>query len=227
MRARTEDLLTLRDGGPIDAALRERLAADPEVTREIARFDRVAEDLRRLPMLEPPPGVWERIAQEVSARQRATRTGLHYRLAAAAAVIVAVAVLGFVAPWRASDRIETAATPADAARDTSPLARIAEPDRGADNVDPRERYARLVAESARLELMLAELDDMPRLMNAGTARTIADLEDYIGFVDEQLNFAEARGVDLRYREALWRERIDVMNALLHVRYAQQAQRITY
>src|SRR5690606_40055255 len=85
MRARTEDLLTLRDGGPIDAALRERLAADPEVTREIARLDRVAEDLRRLPMLEPPPGVWERIAQEGSARQRATRTGLHYRPAPAAA----------------------------------------------------------------------------------------------------------------------------------------------
>ena len=225
MRARTEDLLTLRDGGPIDAALRERLAADPEVSREIERLARVAEDLRRLPMLEPPPAVWDRIVAETAARQRATRIGRRYRVAAAAAVIVGVAALGLVAPWRAIDRTEIR-TVVRAAADPQPVTQTSALESSAEALGPRESYARLVAESARLELMLAELGDTPQLMNAGTARTIADLEDYIGFVDEQLNFAEARGVDLRYREALWRERVDVMNALLHVRYAQ-AQRITY
>ncbi|HEX6994300.1 MAG TPA: hypothetical protein VF339_09160 [Gammaproteobacteria bacterium] len=256
MRARTEDLLTLRDGGPIDAALRARLAADPDAAREIERLTRVAEDLRRLPVLEPPPGIWERIAAETAARRQA-RIGLRSRAAAAAAAIAAVALLWLAAPWRAADRVETATAPADRVETAAapsetrparlPLERAAEPDSGADyaaprvdyadrrldsadrrldSADPREDYARLVAESARLELMLSELDGSPRLMNAGTARTIADLEDYIGLVDEQLSYAEARGVDLRYREALWRERVDVMNALLYVRYAQ-AQRPTY
>lgn len=228
MRARTEDLLTLRDGGPIDAELRERLAKDPDAAREIERLTRIAEDLRRLPVLEPPPGVWARIEAETAKRRQEARIGLRYRVAAAAA-IVAVAALALLTPWQTSDRVEIAAVPSDAARGALPLEPAAEPDQrdgGTDDGDAGDDYARLVAESARLELMLAELDHTPQLMNAGTARTIADLEDYIGLVDEQLNYAEARGVDLRYRQALWRERVDVMNALLHVRYAQ-AQRPTY
>src|SRR5690606_8082266 len=90
----------------------------------------------------------------------------------------------------------------------------------ATSIDTSVDYDGLVAESLRLEMLLAELAPSPRLMNAGTARTIADLEDHIVLVDEQLMYAEARDADPRYRQALWSERVDVMNALLHVRYAQ-------
>jgi hypothetical protein len=83
-----------------------------------------------------------------------------------------------------------------------------------------DAYASLIAESVRLERMLGQLRGPPRVMSAGTAGTIAGLEDRIALVDEQLTFAAGRNVDPRQRAALWRERVDVMNALLQVRYAQ-------
>lgn len=210
MRARTEDLLTIRDGEPIDAELRAALAADPENAREIERLAQVAEQLRRLPTLDPPAGVWERIEAE-TAPLESRRSARPVWAAVAAVAAVAVAAL-LVAPWRASDRPDTAATAGSGAR-PAPLATESA-------ADPSVEYRQLVAESVRLELLLSELEGSPRLMNAGTARTIADLEDHIAIVDEQLAYAEARGADPLYRQALWRERVDVMNALLHVRYAQ-------
>lgn len=218
-RSQAEDVLQetfvdvirkLRDGEPIDALLRERLVANPDNVREIERLARVAEDLRRLPLIEPPRGAWERIAAEA----KVTRPRAHVRpaLLAAAAVVLALAGILLAAPWRTSDVPETAGVRAEDALPTPPL----EPEEPVLEAD----YARLVAESARLELTLAELRHSPQLMNAGTAGTIADLEDYIVLVDEQLSYAEARGTDLRYRHALWRERVDVLSALLHVRYAQ-------
>lgn len=215
MRARTEDLLTLRDGEPIDALLRERLASNPENAREVERLSRIAEDLRRLPLLEPPAGAWQRIAAEASSQRRSRSA----RFVAAAAAIVAIAALLRVAPWRTDRPIDMPDVQAEPPSFAAPRELEAEPQSEPES-DPSADYARLVAESARLELMLAALDRPPRLMNAGTALTIAGLEDYIVLVDEQLNYAEARDVDLRYREALWRERVDAMNALLHVRYAQ-------
>jgi len=208
MRVRTEDLLSVRDSEPIDPLLRERLTADPDSAREIERLARVRDDLRRLPPIEPPHGVWERIAAQ-AARPRAR---MRPALAAAAAAVAAVAGLLLAAPWRAGDPPETAGPPENRVLPALPL----EP----EAPDLETDYARLVAESARLELMLAELGHTPQLMNAGTAGTIAELEDYIVLVDEQLSYAEARDADPRYRHALWRERVDAMSALLHVRYAQ-------
>jgi hypothetical protein len=81
-------------------------------------------------------------------------------------------------------------------------------------------YAALVAESARLERVLAELPAARPLMVGSTAGTIAGLEDRIAFVDAQLSYAAARDVAPLDRRALWGERIELMNALVFVRYAQ-------
>src|SRR5690606_9590926 len=166
MRARTEDLLTIRDGEPIDAELRAALTAEPENAREIERLAQVAEQLRRLPTLDPPAGVWERIEAE-TAPLESRRSARPVWAAVAAVAAVAVAAL-LVAPWRASDRPDTAATAGSGAR-PAPLATESA-------ADPSVEYRQLVAESVRLELLLSELEGSPRLMNAGTARTIADLE---------------------------------------------------
>ncbi len=212
MRARTEDLLTIRDGEPIDTAWRDRLMGDADNVREVARLARVADDLKRLPRLEPPPGLWPRIAAEASPRRSyGPRRAAGW--AAAAALVAAAALL-----WPVRGPEDAVTTPAgNGAPSLAPLSYSASepplPDGGRD-------YRPLVAESARIELLLAELTRAPRRMSAGTARTIADLEDHIVLVDEQLFRAEASGVDPRYREALWRERVDVMSALLYVRYAQ-------
>jgi len=201
MRARTEDLLKIRDGEPMDGAMRGRLITDRENLREVARIARVAEDLRRLPDVEPPPGVWARVAAEATAsrRPRDGRRIVRYAGALAASFLAGALLIVLIGEPReptgggAPERAPSAARQID--------------------------YAPLVEESVRLERLLLQLDRGPHLMNAGTAGTIADLEDHIVLLDEQLTYAEARDADPRYQQALWRERVDVMNALLHVRYA--------
>jgi hypothetical protein len=81
------------------------------------------------------------------------------------------------------------------------------------------RVEALVAESARLERLLAEMPAPRPLMAGSTASTIVGLEDRIAFVDEQLSVAAAGDVASLYRQALWGERVELMNALVYVRYA--------
>ena len=207
MRARTEDLLKIRDREPVDAAMRDRIVADPDNAREIARLARVAEDLRGLPDVEPPPGVWARIAADAAPARRPRRRSIVRYTGAALAASVAAAALLILQP--ADPPPPTSGTGA-----ALPMT--------ATRID----YAPLVEESVRLERLLSQLDRGPSLMSAGTASTIADLEDHIVLLDEQLTYAEARGADPRYRQELWRERVDVMSALLHVRYSQ-SRHITY
>ena len=80
-------------------------------------------------------------------------------------------------------------------------------------------YAPLIVESARLERLLAEMP-APRLVVGSTAGTIVGLEDRIAYVDAQLSYAAARDPAPPYRRALWDERVELMNALVYVRFAQ-------
>jgi hypothetical protein len=80
-------------------------------------------------------------------------------------------------------------------------------------------YAPLIAESARLERLLAEMP-APRLVVGSTAGTIVGLEDRIAYVDAQLSYAAARDLAPPYRRALWDERVELMNTLVYVRLAQ-------
>jgi len=89
-----------------------------------------------------------------------------------------------------------------------------------------EPYAALVEESARLERILTVLPERARVMNVGTMGTIVGLEDQVALIDHQLTLGAATGLGGESRQALWRERVDVMNALVQVRYAQ-AQRVGY
>jgi len=165
-----------------------------------------AQDLLKLPELTPPPGVWERVLEAHEARLAARRLRRR-NLAAAAVVAMAVGVGVFVVA-----RFDTPA-PQPVASATPQL----EPDAaGVDAVS----YAPLVAESARLEQLLADLPAPRPIMVGSTAGTIVGLEDRIAFVDAQLSYAAAQDLAPSYREALWGERVELMNALLYVRFAQ-------
>src|SRR5690606_5022410 len=198
------------------------LLADPDNRREIERLARVAEDLRRLPTIEPPPDRWSRIA--AAAANRPARRGRRYAAGLAGAVVAVATLFAAVviAPWQRSPRGTDSPAPPAVTAAPAPSAAASDAAAAADagRSVPTPDYAPLVAESVRLERLLAELDRRPRKVNAGTAFTIANLEGRLVLLDEQLTFAEARDVDARYRRALWRERVDVMNALVHVRYAQ-------
>lgn len=159
--------------------------------------------LGELPELAPPPGVFER-ALAVQ-RERTVARRVRHRLAAAAAVAAFIGTLAYVA---------TLDSPAP------PTLVVATSSRVANMRLETQSYAPLVAESARLERLLAELPEPRPLMVGSTASTIVGLEDRIAMVDVQLSYASARDLAPPYREALWGERVELMNALVHVRFAQ-------
>jgi hypothetical protein len=262
MHARTEDLLKIRDGEPVEAALRERVLACPQCSRELERLRRMRNALAELPELEPPAGVWKRVIADVTDDRSERRAGLDWRrwpagVAAAAAVVAAVAVaLLAQAPRSPPPAPESLSSGAlnDTAIATAPRAPAAPARSAAETEAPEDGlvagaplwaalqadgvgaapgtprwsrwvelppdYAGLVAESAQLEQLLADLPRQRRLMTADTAATLAALEDRITWLDEQLTLAAGRDVDPRQRQALWSERVEVMNALVQVRYAQ-------
>ena len=199
MRPSTEDLLSVRDGEPLAAATRAAIEASPESTHEVERLRALQRSLRALPELAPPAGLWERIvaAEERAAvaPRRVARVLAGFGAAAAAAL---VALIYFVAG--------PTDDPATIVRSPQPEARPV-------------TYAPLVAESARLERLLAEMPPRSQVVRLGTISTIVELEDQIALLDEQLSYGDAIGLEGPQRAALWSERVDLMSALILVRAA--------
>ena len=202
MRPSTEDLLSVRDGEPLTAVTRAAIEASPASTHGVERLRALQRSLRALPELAPPAGVWERVlaaeARGTVAQRRVARSLAGFGAAAAAAL---VALIYFVAG--------PTDDPAIIVRRPSPEARPVQ-------------YAPLVAESARLERLLAEMPPHSRVVRLGTVSTIVGLEDQIALLDEQLSYGDAIGLEGPQRAALWSERVDLMSALVLVRaaYAQ-------
>jgi len=218
MYPRTEDLLTIRDGEPIDAELHARLLADPRASDELARIKALKSALGELPELRPGESVRSRIMAELCAVDRVQigqrRRWLIFGLAAS----VAALAVSFLLPMRLVPTIDEEPTlvAANDSREAQTVATAA----------AAEPYAALVEESARLERILTVLPERARVMNVGTMGTIVGLEDQVALIDHQLTLGAATGLGGESRQALWRERVDVMNALVQVRYAQ-AQRVGY
>ncbi len=233
MHPSTEDLLSVRDGEPVDSQIRAAIAGDPAQLREVERLRSVRHALRGLPELAPPDGVWQRIA--AAERETRPRIAPWRKYAAGAGIAAAVAALAiFVigSQSRSTGVHATApATQANNGHSAGPLSESpptvvgTETPFDADGVLGGERivpasYPALVQESARLDRALRRLPRQRPMMSADTATTIAGLEDRIALVDEQITYSNAGGVPQPQRVALWGERVDLMNALVHVRYAQ-------
>jgi hypothetical protein len=165
-----------------------------------ARIEDSLKSLRSLPELEPPAEL-ERstLAAMAAAAASASRARpRNYSRAAAAAVVA----LGLGA-WLAF-------------RTTG----IEPPSDDAASVQPDEMYFALAEQSMQLEEILALMPPSRRVMRAGTASTIVGLEESIAWIDAELYRAETSTAPPQYREALMRDRVEVMNALVNVRYAQ-------
>ena len=225
MHPSTEDLLSVRDGEPLDARTSEVIAADARCAKEVERLDGLRIALRKLPDLEAPTGAWERIAaiehetryRRPSWIKRAAGLGVAAAVAAAAIIYLGSPAAGS----RGSSARGSSTLAAPEAARAPDDARFAGPG-GAQyggRVVPAS-YTELVAESARLERMLGQLSYQRPLMSGATASTIVGLEDRIAFIDEQLTYSAARGLPQPERAALWGERVDLMNALVQVRYGQ-------
>jgi hypothetical protein len=83
----------------------------------------------------------------------------------------------------------------------------------------------LMVESQQLEQDLRSLPEQPQLVRAGTAATIAAVEDQVAAIDFRLNESPVR-MSHAQMELYWRERVRLMNLLVQLRTAQ-AQRSSF
>ncbi len=86
--------------------------------------------------------------------------------------------------------------------------------------------ATLISESQQLERTLRALPRGPQVVSGGTAGTISELQDRIAMVDYQMSMGQLDEDDPDVARRLWQERIELMNSLLAVRYAQ-AQQVSF
>lgn len=233
MRPSTEDLLSVRDGEPVDSEIRAAIAGDVAQAREVERLRSVRHALRGLPELRAPDGVWQRIAAaERDARPPGARWRKYAAGAGIAAAVAAVALFvlgsqsrstaGHATPpaIEASNGLRTGRTGASPSSEVGGDAPFDADSALSGGRSVPASYPALVQESARLDRALRRLPRQRPLMSAETATTIAGLEDRIALIDEQITYGNARGLPQPQRVALWGERVDLMNALVHVRYAQ-------
>ena len=154
--------------------------------------------LSALPDLEPPAGGWESVI--AARRRRAAGESRRWPLAVAAGVLAAMAGLAW--QLQSSQGELTAADPASTGF--------------ANPVNDSVR-----AQNARLEALLASLPET-RVMRGSTAFTVSQLEDRLAFVDDRLSRISLEPNAPEHAERLWRERVELMNSLVQVRYADLA-----
>jgi hypothetical protein len=154
----------------------------------------------RLAALEafgPPAAGWRGVIAAREAREaREARASLVLPVAAAACVLAVAAGLGF---WLQSAQRALVAGAAPSERATFVAA------------DMR-------AKNERLERLLAMLPER-HAMRGSTAFTIAELEDRLAFLDDRLSRVTLEPNAPERAEQLWHERVEVMNSLVQVRYA--------
>ncbi|MFU8819942.1 MAG: anti-sigma factor family protein [Gammaproteobacteria bacterium] len=205
MHATTEQLLSLRDGQPVDAASAAHVAGCAQCRRRLDALSRMRAQLRGLPELAPPGDLWRMVAVHAVARTRRPRrqwtqfAGLAAGLVLGVALLVNLAPRTGEAPLRGTTTDLVASTPAPAS-----------------SVNGVTR-AELLETSRRLEAALRALPAAPRVTRASTALTIAELQDRIYEVD--LVLSDPR-LDPARERALWQQRVTLMDTLMRVRYSQ-------
>jgi hypothetical protein len=218
MHATTEQLLSLRDGEPLDAAVHDHVENCGVCSRELARLARVRAELRQLPPIGPRQALWRAVALGSLPERPAHRYGPWL----SAIAIAASFVLGLFL----IDRLNMGPTgdpPAAQQTIASSMPADETPDGGISEVVPSVApvtLADLQQRSQRLEVLRSAMPRRPQLVRASTARTIVDLEDRIALVDMRLNSAAALRLSESQRQALWRERVNLMQSLLQLEYAQ-------
>ena len=200
MHARLHELLSLRDGEPVEAAVRAHVTGCAECAAALAGTEALRERLRALPPAPPATADgWAAVAARVAAtRDRGGRTRRVAPLAAAASV--AALALFAVLRW------QPAPAPVPAA--SAPSATQA-----------RSSLDELRSRSQALEAALSALPARPAVVRAGTALPIESLEAQVQWLDHQLLLADA-GEPAADAERLWHDRVEVMSSLVQLRYVE-------
>ncbi len=203
MHARLDELLSLRDGAPVDARVRAHVDECAQCATELAHTGSLQQSLRALaPVPDAATDGWAEVQSRLAAAR--AKASLPARVApyAAAASVVALALF---AALRWTD------VPAPAEPRSAPLI-----------VLDTESLDELRSRSQELEALLAALPERPAVARAGTSVPIESLEAQVQWLDHQLTLAGATG-QATGTEQLWRDRVEAMNSLVQLRYVEAQQ----
>jgi hypothetical protein len=206
MHASIEQLIGLRDEEPVSVEVQQHVRGCAQCAAALNGLLAARERVSGLADPSPSPDAWQRIvmASERSARRRRWLPVAGMGVAAsAAAVAVLLMNLHLAQP---QGQMDLAVTPAVAAKPAD--------------------VNQLMAQSRYLERAVLRLDNHAdhMVVSAGTASTIAALEDRIALVDYEINSTSGSGVGNEdpHVAQLWKQRVDLLQSLAAVRYAQVA-----
>ncbi len=204
MHARIDELLNLRDGGPVDAALHAHLRDCSDCTARLAATVEMRERLRALPPAQAlRADGWAALQARLDARHARRRRLARLAPVAAAASLAALALFAGLR-WLERDTFTAAEAPT--------AARAPGPSQAA-------KLAELQARSQALEAVLAALPSRPSIGRAATTLPIESLEAQVQWLDHKLTLADADGRTPQ-AEQLWRDRVEVMSSLVQLRYVE-------
>jgi hypothetical protein len=206
MHADFAQLLAVRDGAWIDPGVEEHIQRCPKCSFELTRLARDKHDLRQLPGFEPPLRAWRAVRERLEGvpRRRATPRPL-WAFAAAGGALAA-----FALAWLAFVYHGVAPAPSSAMTVQRPAK------------SESDEIGTLISRSQRLEAILHTLPPRPNVERAGTSATIDDLQTRIQLVDAQLSDPVRSTLNRDRAERLWSARVELLNSLVHVRYAEAA-----
>ena len=210
MHARLHELLSLRDGEPVAHEAAGHVEGCALCTQRLANLHAIRQRLRALPEMIGSGGEgWAEVERRMVARTGAPQRRIRIGLLAAAASVASLAVL---AGLRLQDR--------------APDGSEAFADLGAEvaAAAPQLSIADLQRQSLQLEALLASLPERPAVERAATALPIETLEAQVQWVDHRLSEFDATPATEAEAERLWRDRIEIMNSLVQLRYVE-AQRL--
>ncbi|MFT3905941.1 MAG: hypothetical protein QM718_06530 [Steroidobacteraceae bacterium] len=199
MHATSQNLTGLRDGEPVAADMAQHVADCPACSQELARLAALRGDLQRLPALQPPAALWSRIDTTLT-QPAAPRSRLQPAAALIACIVIALAAVWSGAHWPLRQLkpslVNTAAAP----------------------------IASLVDRSQQLEAILQALPQRPAVEHASTSAAIDALQGRIQLLDAQLaQVQQDNPSDSQGAQRLWQERVQLLNTLVSVRYAESAR----
>jgi len=208
MHARIEQLLSLRDGEPVDADVLAHVAGCPQCTESLAGVAAMRERLAALPLPAVPTRDWSAVQLDLGQRVTQER---RRRSTARIALAASVAMLAIATGWRLYEPAVTVTSLTVPSATETQLALAA------------DRLEQLRSQSQALEELLAELPRQTAVERSATALPIDAVEAQVQWLDHQILLA---GADLKSdaAEQLWRERVEAMNSLVRLRYAD-AQRV--
>ncbi len=225
MHASIEQLLNLRDAAPEASDVADHVNGCQRCQAELGRLRIVQVGLQSLPEIPAPDGAWQAVSRARAggeSRVPMAFTGWFWAGSMAAALAVAVVLFGLLNQVpRGSE-----SGPGSAMSGSTPVLVSRSGIETAGSTVEADSMAELMTRSQQLEQVLRAMPEGPQVVSADTAGTISVLEDRVALIDYQLTMGGQPELSAAQLQRLWQERVDVMNSLVQVRYAQ-AQRASF